>query len=175
MEWHDRSYVKYWAWFFVPGHLIFYVWILNGFWFMDGALQDDFTSGHRIGLFVFGLLLGVVAGFWFLLGTYHVMWIDIQKHFVPYRLSLVGDEIMVKGLYLKTDIFERQAIQSLTAFEVHTHWYKRVHSLFIPHVEHYRLQLSDGRAYHFHGGSTNVREMLVDLSGISDITLGDEW
>lgn len=172
MEWRDRSYVKYWAWVFLLGHCVFYVWIGSGIWAISEAfnpLVEDKIWAIFVGLFM------ILGGLWFLLGTYHVMWIDIQKHFVPCSLSLVGDEIAVKGLYLKTDTFRLQAIQSLTAFEVHTHWYKRVHSLFLPNVKHYKLQLSDGRAYHFHGDSTNVRQMLVELSGISDIPIGDEW
>ena len=171
MRWLDKSYVKYWAWFFMPGHFIFYLWIGLGVWFALGVLDPEIE--RRKAAFVTGGFLSIV-GLWFLLGTYHVMWIDIKKHFIPYRLSLLGDQVTVKGLYLKTDTFNRQAIRSLTTFEVYTHWYKRVHSLFIPHVEHYKLTLDDGRSYHFHGASTKVRAMLVELSGISDIKPGSE-
>lgn len=166
MTWVDKSYVKYWAWIFIPGHFVFYMWIGFGGWWVYGAFLP--TTGNKLGALLVGIF-GILAGLWFLLGTYHVMWIDIRKHFIPYRLSLLGDQVTVKGLYVKTATFNRQAIRSLTTFEVYTHWYERVHSLFIPHVEHYKLTLDDGHAYHFHGNSTNVKAMLVELTGISDI------
>ena len=171
MEWCDKSYVKYWAWFFIPGHCIFYLWIWSGGWIVSqifNPIVEDKAWAFFIGCF------SISVGLWFLLGTYHVMWIDIRKHFIPYRVSLVGSQVSLKGLYLKSDTFSREMIESLTHFEVYTHWYKRVHSLFLPNVEHYKLSLSDGRAYHFHGSSTEVRAMLVELTGIRIIPLADE-
>lgn len=174
MDWRDESYVKYWAWLFLPGHCVFYVWIANGIWFISGSIGGDYSLGHKVGLAFTGAVFGVATGLWFLLGTYQVMWIDIKKKFIPYRLSVAGNEIEVKGLYLKSDTFTRQLIHSLTHFEAYTHWYRRVHTLFLPNVEHYKLTLTDGRAYHFHGNSTGVRSMLVELTGIDIIQLSEE-
>lgn len=174
MEWVDKTYVKYWAWLFLPGHVLFYWWIIGGLWVCSVAFSDGFEISRRVSFFAAGSALGVGAGLWFLLGTYHVMWIDIKKHFIPCRLSLVGNQVAVKGLYLKTDTFTREMIKSLTHFEVYTHWYKRVHTLFLPNIEHYKLSLTDGRSYHFHGSSTDVRAMLVQLTGITSIPLADE-
>ena len=102
------------------------------------------------------------------------MWIDIRKHFIPYKLSVDHGKAVVKGLYLKEDEFNIEDIQYLTTFEVYTHWWRRVHTLFLPHVEHFKLTLKDGRSYHFHGHSTKVKEMLVDLTGITNIQPGEE-
>jgi len=83
--------------------------------------------------------------------------------------------VAVKGLYLKNGyLHPRNDPKSLTHFEVYTHWYKRVHTLFLPNIEHYKLSLTDGRSYHFHGSSTDVRAMLVQLTGITSIPLADE-
>jgi len=173
MTWIDTSYVKYWAWLFLPGHFIFYCWIYVGVLLSLSLGNIEVSLERQWGLFFAGCFV-TLGGLWFLLGTYHVMWIDIKKHFIPYRLSLVGNQVAVKGLYLKTDTFTREMIKSLTHFEVYTHWYKRVHTLFLPNIEHYKLSLTDGRSYHFHGSSTDVRAMLVQLTGITSIPLADE-
>jgi hypothetical protein len=138
------------------------------------AFDDSVDMTARISFFVAGSVFGVGGGLWCLLGTYQVMWIDIKKHFIPYRLSANGEKVFVKGLYLKADTFTRDMIQSLSHFEVYTHWYKRVDTLFLPNVEHYKLSLNYGRAYHFHGSSSEVKAMQIELTGITEIPLADE-
>ena len=158
--------VRFWVWLFIPGHLIFYLWVIAGVLVSLSALDPSIEDnvGRKAGLAGAGVF-AVMSGIYFLTGAYQVMLHDVRKLFIVYRLEVDNDQVEVKGFYLKRDHFLLSDIGSVKRFRVEGHWRKRIHSVFHRATDHFRLDLKDGRQYCFQGKNNEVENMLRKLTG----------
>lgn len=165
--WLDSK--RFLAWLYPPGHFIFYWWIIAGVLvalsIFDSSIQNN--TGRKIELFVMGFF-AICSGIWFLIGTYQVMFNDIKKLFIVYKLEVNNNTVDVGGYYFKHDKFLVSDIAQLNSFKIKDVW-KRVTSFFSFADDNYKLLLRDGRCFYFQGATIGVKEMLIELSGINEI------
>lgn len=164
--WSESPVIKLWVWLFIPGHLIFYWWIIAGglvsLSALDPSIENDLS--RKAGLVGAGLF-AVVSGIYFLFGAYQVMLHDVRKLFIVYQLAVNNDRVEVKGYYCKHDHFTLSDIDGMKRFRVKGHWRKRIHSVFSHSTDHFRLDLKDGRQFCFQGKNKHIESVLVELTG----------
>ena len=162
LRWDESPGFRFWVWLFLPGHLIFYIWIGLGIWMSFEAFSPDIEK--KLQLFLLGSFM-VVVGIYFQLGAYQVMLHDVRRLFIVYSLIEGHERIYVKGFYFKNDSFLLNDIEDVKRFRTEGHWLKRINTIFAREIDHCRLDLKDGRQYCFQGKSKGVEDMLTRLSG----------
>lgn len=179
-RWTEGLGYRILAWFYLPGHVVFYVFIATGIYMLyqvlGPELEDLKNNLSRMVQLVLSGIIPIYVGIWFLIGAYQVLLHDIRKLFIVYHLFHDAGKVRVKGYYLKQDSFTPHEIASVKRFRIEGHWLKRINTLFARETDHFRLDLKDGRQFCFNGKDKDIESVLVRLSG-KEITeqLPENW
>ncbi len=163
--WLETGPKRFIAWLYPAGHFVFYLWIGLGVWSTTAIFDTDIEKKYQA--FAGGVFL-ISVGVWFLIGTYQVMFSDIKRLFIVYKLEADNGRVNVSGYYFKRDEFLISDIAQLRSFKIKDVW-QHVSSFFSFADDNYQLILNDGRCFYFQGSTKGVKEMLVKLSGINEV------